>query len=90
MALDVALAVALAMALDGEVRTGVHGADGSSLRRATEGEGGVSGIGSDVCDIILNFIFVNKTVKRKIGKWETENLRIGKWQKTKKQSPTVL
>jgi hypothetical protein len=56
VALDVALAVALAMALDGEVRTGVHGADGTSLRREIEGEGGVGGIGSDVCDIILNFI----------------------------------
>jgi hypothetical protein len=96
----VALAVALAMALDGAaldgaVRTGVHGVDGTSLRLATEGEGGVGGIGSDVCEIILIslnifiLIFVNLTVKCKIGKCETGNLRIGKMVKNKKKLSTT-
>ncbi len=69
MALAVALAMALdGAALDGAVRTGVHGADGTSLRLATEGEGGVGGTGSVVCEIILIFVnifilvFVNMTV----------------------------
>ncbi len=60
-----ALALALAMALDGAVtdrrgpgRIGVHGVAGTSLLRATEGEGGEGGIGSVVCDI-----FENMTVK---------------------------
>ncbi len=56
--LDLAVAVALAMALDGEVGAGVHGADGISLRRETEGEGGVGGIGRDVCAIFVDpFVF---------------------------------